>query len=338
MKSISTWQERSLVGLCRKGCRALRLFAVAAFVGACREDGGPVEPRPSDLPYAAEEVSFQSDGLTLRGTLYLPASPRPAAGVVIVNGSGPVDRDGIFRPAPTLLPPIYRRWADLLAREGIAVLRYDKRFLTHPGLDVRRLTQADQVRDVAAAVRHLRERAEVDDARVFILGHSEGASLAPVAAAIDGRVRGVAAVAALGFSIDSLLLEQLRADPDIAPDTIENIAHKFRLLRAGRLPADEDILGVGPVYWSEWIRYTQKADSVVLALDRPMWVAQGMADEALPGGTLARNVSFWTALAASGRRIEFRTYPGVTHNLFNKEDGRAAEVVIHDAAKWVSAH
>jgi acetyl esterase/lipase len=257
---------------------------------------------------------------------------------VIVNGSGPVDRDGIFRPAPTLLPPFYKRWADLLAREGIAVLRYDKRFLTHRELDVRRLTQADQVRDVAAAVRHLRERSEVDDARVFILGHSEGASLAPVAAAMDGKVRGVAAVAAVGFSIDSLLLEQLRADPEIAPDTVESIARKFRLLRAGQFPVGDDILGVGPVYWSEWIRYTQQADSVVLALGRPIWVAQGMADEALPGGTLARNVGFWNALASSGKGIEFHTYPGVTHNLFTQADGRTAENVIHDAAKWVGTH
>ena len=32
------------------------------------------------------------------------------------------------------MPPVYRQWAERLGEAGFAVLRYDKRFLTHPGI------------------------------------------------------------------------------------------------------------------------------------------------------------------------------------------------------------
>jgi dienelactone hydrolase len=299
--------------------------------------GGVVDPTPVAEPYRTVEVAFPSDGLTLRGTLYLPQAATPVAAVVIVPGSGPINRDGIVLSGPGQLPPIYRVWADLLSREGIAVLRYDKRFLTYPNLDLLSLSQEDQIRDVLAAVRSVRSRPEVDPDRVFVLGHSEGASLAPVAAARDLRIKGVVGVAALAFAVDTLVLEQLRASPEFGPEEITEVARKFRMLREGGLPEGETILGAGAAYWREWIHFSQRADSITLSLQRPVRIIQGLADEALPGATLSKNVRLWENAAARSSRVEFGTYEGVTHNLLKGVTQKTAAEVVQEVAQWIRA-
>ena len=71
-----------------------------------------------------------------------------------------------------------------LAEAGIATLRYDKRTFAFRGkLDpktVARMTVREEViEDAAAALQFVGQMAEVDPARVFLLGHSLGATLAP---------------------------------------------------------------------------------------------------------------------------------------------------------------
>jgi uncharacterized protein len=70
-------------------------------------------------------------------------------------------------------------WSERLARSGFAVLRYDKRFITHPDLDPASIDLDEQIADAAAALTLLRSTPGIDRDRLFILGHSEGATLAP---------------------------------------------------------------------------------------------------------------------------------------------------------------
>ncbi|HEY0022916.1 MAG TPA: alpha/beta fold hydrolase [Longimicrobium sp.] len=230
----------------------------------------------------------------------------------------------------------YRTWADLLGRDGIAVLRYDKRFLTYPSLDPLTLTQDDQVEDALAAVRYLASRPEVDPARVFILGHSEGAALAPVAAA-RGPVRAVIAVAATALAIDSLVVEQLRASEDVPPGMAEDVDGQFRALRDGTFPADGEILGAGAEYWRQFISYTQRADSIAEALGRPVLVVQGLADPYLPGGTLQRSLDRWRAASVRSAAVELRTYAGLDHSLYDTASGAPGAGVIRAAGEWMKA-
>lgn len=312
---------------------ALLLGVTLALPLGCSDT--PVGPEPiPEPPFLAEEVRFPSDGLSLVGTLTLPSGAASVPAVVIVPGSGPIDRDGRFVPSPSLLPPVYQSWAEQMSADQIAVLRYDKRFLTHSSVDPLELSQEDQIRDIVSAVRYLRSREEIDPARIYILGHSEGASLAPVAAA-RAEVRGVLAAVALAFPVDSLVLAQLRANPETPPSLIEEVEQGFRALRKGEFPEGGDILGAGEAYWREWILYTQKADSIALALRKPMVVIQGLADENLPGWTLQRNVQEWTEISARSGLVEFHTYPGVSHALLAEGTGQVAEPVIAEMVQWV---
>ncbi|MFN2567159.1 MAG: alpha/beta hydrolase family protein [Gemmatimonadaceae bacterium] len=314
-------------------CPARALLSILWVALAC-SDGATNPERPPEPVYRAEEVRFASDGLMLEGTLLVPTGAAAAPAIVIVAGSGPVNRDGIYLPAPNLLPPIYRRWAERMASEKMVVLRYDKRFITHRAIDPLALSQEDQVSDIVAAVSYLERRPEVDAQRIFVVGHSEGASIAPVAAS-RASVRAVVGAAALAFAVDSLVLAQLRASPDVPPSAVAEAEQAFRQLREGTLPAGSNILGAGPAYWREWIRFTERADSIALALGRPMLVVQGLADENFPGSTLEKNVRLWEAIASRSPLVELRTYPGVTHDLLSRATQGDGGAVVTDIIEWL---
>ncbi|MEQ8765669.1 MAG: alpha/beta fold hydrolase [Planctomycetota bacterium] len=126
-----------------------------------------------------EDVAFPggADDVELAGTLLVPATASedaPCAGVVLVTGSGPQDRDEtILNKKP------FRVLAEGLAARGFAVLRYDDRGTKGLGIGASTgsfegSTTADFAEDAAAALAFLEARTEVDASRVFVCGHSTG--------------------------------------------------------------------------------------------------------------------------------------------------------------------
>ena len=128
-------------------------------------------------PSRDEEVTFRSGSLTIAGTLSLPSGSGPFPAVVLLSGSGLQNRDSEmfgFRP--------FKLIADAFVQRGIAVLRCDDRGVGGSTGSVAAATSEDFADDALAAVRMLRARAEIDGARVGLLGHSEGAIVAAIAA------------------------------------------------------------------------------------------------------------------------------------------------------------
>lgn len=143
----------------------------------------PQEPR-RPFPYTAEEVSYSVDdgsGVKLAGTLTIPQGsgqgPGPFPAVLLLSGSGPQDRDGsLYGHQPFLVI------ADHLSRHGIAVLRVDDRGTGGSTGNVDEATTADFARDALAGVRFLESHPKIAKDRIGLLGHSEGAMVAPLAA------------------------------------------------------------------------------------------------------------------------------------------------------------
>lgn len=163
----------------------------------------PQEPQPP-LPYRSEDVSYAGADLTLAGTLTRPEGPGPFAAVVLITGSGPQDRDeSVAGHRPFLV------LADALTRAGYAVLRTDDRGVGGSGGDYSRATYEDLTADVLASVAHLASRPEIDPARIGLLGHSEGGSLAPLAAReAAGNVAFVVLMAGPAVSGEDVLVRQ----------------------------------------------------------------------------------------------------------------------------------
>jgi len=138
----------------------------------------PQHPEPP-FPYEVEEVTFENPeaGVTLAGTLTLPEGEAPFPAAVLLSGSGPQDRDeSLMGHKPFLV------LADHLTRNGLAVLRFDDRGVGASTGDHGAATTADFASDALAAARFLGGRPEIDAERISLIGHSEGAITAPMAA------------------------------------------------------------------------------------------------------------------------------------------------------------
>lgn len=175
-------------------------------------DVQPLRPQEAAIeadankPYRSEEVTFTNGGTTLAGTLSMPNTGSHFPAVVLVHGTGDHDRDeNIFGHKPFLL------LADELCRNGIAVLRYDKRGAGASSPRSPEDTNVQLAEDALAALRYLKTRPEVNADQVGILGHSEGGSIAIMnAAAHPDEVAFIISMAGPAINGVDIMVEQNR--------------------------------------------------------------------------------------------------------------------------------
>lgn len=186
----------------------LRIFAVTGPAMAGISVGRPNYDAPAGAPYTAEHITVQTpEGHTLAGTLTKPSGTDgklPAA--VTITGSGQQDRDEYIAVAGGFR--LFRQVADTLSRRGIAVLRLDDRGIGGSGGDVNG-TSADFANDIRAAVAYLRTRADIDPARIALVGHSEGGLIAPMIAVTDPQLAAVALLAGTAYTGREIVYYQI---------------------------------------------------------------------------------------------------------------------------------
>jgi pimeloyl-ACP methyl ester carboxylesterase len=161
----------------------------------------PIRP----FPYTEEEVAFSggAEGIVLSGTLTLPKGEGPFPAALLIAGSGPQDRDeSLANHRPFLLI------ADALTRKGIAVLRYDKRGVGKSTGSPDTATTMDLAADAHAALAFLKTRKEIKVAGIGLIGHSEGAIIAPHLAGQSKAVNWLVLLAAPGTTGEQTLLNQ----------------------------------------------------------------------------------------------------------------------------------
>lgn len=123
-----------------------------------------------------EQITITSE-FDLAGTITTPENESTNyPGVLILPGSGESDRDGNNGGVDM---NFYKDLADFFTANGCVTLRFDKRG-TH-GSEGEKLTRGlwDMVDNGLAALHYLKQHPSVDPSKVIILGHSEGAILAP---------------------------------------------------------------------------------------------------------------------------------------------------------------
>jgi uncharacterized protein len=166
-----------------------------------RRPQNPAKP----YPYVEEEVTFSNSaaGVSLSGTLTLPKGPGPFAAAILIAGSGPHDRDeSLANHRPFLV------LADYLTRKGVAVLRYDKRGIGKSTGSADNATTLDLAGDAEAALAFLKTHKEIDPRRIGLVGHSEGAMIAPYLATRSKDVAWVVLLAAPATRGEDTLLKQ----------------------------------------------------------------------------------------------------------------------------------
>lgn len=259
-------------------------------------------PYVDTTKFADEPMQFGSEPFVLEGTLSLPVGAGPFPGIVLVQGSGPHDRDesiGANRP--------FKDLAEGLASRGVAVLRYDKRTKTHADKladDVPTLDD-EVVVDAVAATEALRDHPSVADGRIFVLGHSLGALLAPEIAERAKKVAGVVLLAPPGRKPWDMVIAQLRYVGAPAP-SIAEAEQTAEALRRGD-PDAPPFLGVPASYWRDWA----SRDGVERArrLKQPVLVLRGARDYQVTEEDLAH----WQKGLAGVKGAEIETVQGVNH-------------------------
>lgn len=183
----------------------------------------------SVLPIATANAWFEREVSRsgLYGTLVLPEGASPVRAVLILAGSGPTDRNG---NNPAGANDSLKLIAHGLAAEGIASLRVDKRGIAASAIAAVReedLRIETYVTDAVAWLDFL--RSEMTQSRLFVLGHSEGALIATLAARRT-EVAGLILVAGAGESADRIIARQLAAGgvPEEVQAASKRIAESLR--------------------------------------------------------------------------------------------------------------
>ncbi|HET6583770.1 MAG TPA: alpha/beta fold hydrolase, partial [Nannocystaceae bacterium] len=306
----------------------------------------PQTPQP---PFAYEAIDVVVDhraaSLQLAGTLTVPPGDGPHPVVLLVTGSGAQDRDEtIFGHKPFLV------LADHLAKHGIAALRLDDRGVGGSGGDPKTSTTADFVGDALAAVAFLRTRPRLDPARIGIIGHSEGAIVAPAAAAADGHIAFVVMLAGSGVPGSEILLDQSETFARAAGKSDAEVAQMLDLqrklfaavrstsddaqLRATLRPLLAEQPGVDAkavdaeleVLLSPWYRHFVAYDpgTALRKLETPVLVLNGELDRQVDAEL---NVpAIVKALKKAGnRRVTVHRLPGINHLFQRAKTGMVDE-------------
>ena len=185
------------------------------------------------MSYIEEEVVFSNKDVRLAGTLTLPRTSGRHPAVVLLHGSGPINRDQeIFGMK------CFRIIADHLTRRGVAVLRYDSRGVGGSGGAVYQFTLSDVAEDALAAIRYLKTRNDINPAQIGLCGQSQGAVVAPLAASRSEDVAFIICLAGFGIIGEEAYIAQVTAiarangasEQDIA-EQVENMKRIISLIR-----------------------------------------------------------------------------------------------------------
>jgi len=264
----------------------------------------------------------------LHGMLTLP---READGkvpaVVLVHGSGPNDMDEtIFNNKP------FRDIAEYLSSNGIAVIRYNKRTLTH-GLslsEMRGLTVWEEtIEDAILATELLRSDPRIDENRVFILGHSLGGMLAPRIHNNGGDFAGLILFAGSPRFLLDISGDQVAAVLDAIEDEDERaeiiavrqqMEEEFELILS---LSDDEVkdtiftsLGNTGYYWLDLYKNPVSVD--LEKVDVPILVMQPDDDVQVLTDV---DYAMYKELLAGRPDVTFKLYPGLNH-LFMPSTGR----------------
>ena len=269
-------------------------------------------------------VQLASTPAPLHGTLLTPAGQTRAA-AVILPGSGPTDRDGNSAQFGIRAAP-YRLLAEGLAERGVATIRIDKRGIGESAAaggaeaDLRFSAYADDARAWAAEA-----AAKTGRPCAWLIGHSEGALVALVAAADDGdKVCGLVLLSGAGRPAGVVLREQLAAG---LPEALKARANEILgELEAGRTVADPPAElaalfrpSVQP-YLISWLALDPA--QLAAAYDGPIFVGQGTTD-------IQVSVTDAEAIKAAQPRADLVIWDGVNHVLKTAPADRAANVATY---------
>ena len=275
---------------------------------------------PTRSQFDEVELTLGSEPLSVPATLSVPHRAGRLPAVVLLAGSGPLDRDETVGPNKP-----FRDLAWGLASRGVVVLRFDKVTLARRAEVLAKpdFTMNDEYLPQAlAAIALLREHPAVDPERLFVAGHSLGGTVAPRVAAAAPDVAGLVILAGGAAPLHWVIVRQLRYIASLDPATaaaaepgIEALSRQAERVDDPNLspetPASEMPLGTPAPYWLDLRDYD--APAAAAALGKPILLLQGGRDyQATVDDDLVR----WKAALDGQPSTTIRIFPADDHFFF----------------------
>ena len=314
------------------------------------------------------KTSYQSEAITigkgtaweLDGILTMPqgaSAEHPVPALVLVHGSGPQDKDetvGACKPFLDL--------ADYLSSHGVAVIRYEKRTLTHGEKMMEALGNSltvweETIEDAILAGVLAKADPRIDPKRVFMLGHSLGGVLALRTQAMGGDFAGLILFAAsprlltdIIIHQNQMVLDSMEAGPEKAAVEAQVAALVEQIRAILEMTAEEakeaDFFGMSAYYLKDM--QLHPFERYVADTQAPILVMHGERDL-----QVLTDVDFAVIqeLLAGRENTEFRLYEGLNHLFMPSTAAHITEVmaeyekpakmdgqVLGDILAWIEAH
>ncbi len=272
--------------------------------------GAPVPHGPAVSP----------GGLTLT-----PPPPTPLPAALLLGGFGAQDRDGNSVGPGDSHVFFLAVLAAKLAEEGVASLRCDDRGTGQSTGDFHRVTLDTLARDAGVVLAALRHEPAVDPARVTLIGHSEGAIVAPMVAARTPGVRALALLAPPARPLDAIIIDQEQASMrrfGLSKAEIDtNVAElhaTYEAVRAGKRlptslsPAEHRGIVESTTWLRSHFRHTPLSEAASLSRT-PVLVAAGGRDVQI--STADAEITRDAFIRGGNKSVSYKIYPQL-NNLF----------------------
>ena len=269
---------------------ATKMNIVITVNSAGQLAGLQITPPPAEAPKPGELVVV-TGSIKLPATFSAPQGPGPFPVIVLVHGSGPNDRDEtVSANAP------FKDLAEGLAARGVATLRYVKRTKQYPSPVA--TVKEEVIDDALSALALARQQPGVDPKRVFLLGHSMGANLAPRVAQGDPALAGIV-----------MLAGSVRPIMDLAREQLQYLGAPLSMLDTLRAAAPA-------TYWDDLATY----DPVAAArkFQAPILILQGERDYQVT----MKEFELWREGLKARQDVTLKSYPKLNH-LFLEGEGKS---------------
>ena len=272
-----------------------------------------------------DSVYVQVEAGKLGGKLMKPNGFKKGAVAIIIQGSGPTDKDGnsmILGGKNNSLKMLAQSLADV----GIASLRFDKRGMglsTDASTNEADLVFDDFINDATAWLDLLQKQKRFK--RFIVIGHSQG-SLIGMRLANERKVDAFISLAGPSLTIDETLKEQLRSNP-MNPESILKEAEDIM----AKIKSGEKVESVPPYFQSlfresiqpfmcSWMKYNPLEE--INTLDIPVLVVNGSTD-------LQVSVEDAQRLQISNEKSELLIVEGMNHVLKESSANQAENVATY---------
>lgn len=293
--------------------------------------------------YTEQNVLVGVDEM-INGILTLPVGVDNPPVAILVQGSGV---SNLNEEAYAMKP--FEDIAHGLAKEGIATIRYDKRYYGYPEWDgIREVSLNWEYLYDFASVIHQLEDMPVNHNQIYVIGHSQGGMLAPRLAYDHPEVKGIISLAGTPRGLEEVMKDQqynavvAQGSNEQMVQGVVDLADKViaEIQSLTKETATDKVVNSYPL--SYWYELNQSRPYIFMnELKCDVLILQGESDFQV---FYDKDYQEWMKLTSGMDNVQMKSYPGLSHfftpainNTVEdyKTPANVDEKVIQDMASWI---